>query len=195
MPSVEASLRRLGTDYVDVLALHGSSADEVVRDDILQVLEGVLASGKARRISIASSAEAAVAGLSSSPLYSVAQVENNVYERDLATLRAALPSDRAFETVTHTVFGASGMADKLAGAIERTPELGIAFADAGYLGSAREQALAFLPDFAFTSNADGVVLLSMFGRGHLEANLARIECAPDRAVVAALADRIPAAMS
>jgi predicted oxidoreductase len=195
LPSLETSLRRLGTDYVDVLALHGSSSDEVVRDDILNVLEGVLESGKARRISIASSGEAAVAGLKASSIYSVAQVANNVYKRDLAIVRTALPRERPFETVTHTVFGASGMVDQFAGTIERTAELKAALADAGYLGNSREQAFAFLPDFAFTSNIDGVVLLSMFGRGHLEANLARIERAPDRAVVAAIANLVPALTS
>jgi aryl-alcohol dehydrogenase-like predicted oxidoreductase len=51
--SVEESLRRLRTDYVDVLALHRADAEEVVREDIIRAVERVLGEGKARAISIA----------------------------------------------------------------------------------------------------------------------------------------------
>src|ERR1700754_294486 len=40
--SVEESLRRLRTDYVDVLALHRADAEEVVREDIIRAVERVL---------------------------------------------------------------------------------------------------------------------------------------------------------
>ena len=44
--SVEESLRRLRTDYVDVLALHRPDVEEVVREDIIRAVERVLGEGR-----------------------------------------------------------------------------------------------------------------------------------------------------
>jgi aryl-alcohol dehydrogenase-like predicted oxidoreductase len=169
--SVAASLRRLGVDRIDVLALHEAKPEEVVRDDILRACEDVVQTGKVGRISIASFEPAVRAGLSAFPLYRVVQVANNPLTPTLAALRATLPT--GVETVTHTVFGAEGMIDAVAATIEARPELSAAMRTAGYEGTARAVALAFLPDYAFAANPDGVVLLSMFSARHLETNLAR----------------------
>lgn len=192
MPSLDASLSRLGTDYVDVLALHEATAAEVIREDILHALEAVLASGKARRISIASSAHSALAGLSASAVYGAVQLANNPFEPMLSKISSDLPHDRSITTITHTVFGASGMIERLALRIREDETLASVLRDAGYNGSARDQALDFLPDYAFATNDRGVVLLSMFGAGHLEANLARLAKTPDRTKVLAIATNISA---
>lgn len=187
LPSLEASLVRLNTEYVDVLALHEATAAEVTRDDVLRTLESVLASGKARKISIASTVSAARAGVAATPLYGAIQLANNPYEPNLAALHAAVPPGRAIQTITHTVFGASGMAERLAAAISASDALAGALRDAGYAGNPRAQAIAFLPDFAFATNPDGVVLMSMFGAGHLNDAVARIARAPDRTTIEAIA--------
>lgn len=193
LPSLEASLTRLGTDHVDVLALHAATAAEVARDDVIAAVEAVLASGKAKAVSIASSADAVLAGVAASSAYGVGQVANNVFERDLAVVRAGLPAGRALMTVTHTVFGADGVIERLTGRIERDAALAAAFAEAGYGGGARATAIAFLADYAFAANAGGVVLMSMFSGRHLESNLARHALPRDAATIDRLAAMIGAA--
>jgi hypothetical protein len=192
LPSLDASLKRLRTDYVDVLALHEATPDEVTRDDILRAIETVLSSGKALAISIASSSEAALAGIAESPRYGVVQLANNPFIPLRARVAGALPPGRDIRIVTHTVYGASGMVERLTARIRSDSVLSGALADAGYSGSVREQALAYLADYALASNDSGTVLMSMFGAGHLEANLARLSRMPDRATILAIAAHIPA---
>ncbi len=189
-PGIEASLRRLGTDYVDVLAMHDAAAEEVVRDDVLRALERVVTAGKARRISIASSVSAVLAGITASDIFSVAQVANNISQRDLGALVVGLPDGREITTVTHTVFGANGLVDRAADAVRNSPDLAEMLDEAGYQGDALQQVRSFLPDFAFASNEGGVVLLSMFSVGHLEANLVRLDRAPNPKVVLTIANWI-----
>lgn len=189
-PGIEASLRRLGTDYVDVLALHDAAPEEIVRDDVLRALERVVRAGKASRISIASSVPTVLAGIAASDIFSVAQVANNISQRDLRALLAGLPDGRKITTVTHTVFGANGLVDRAADAVRNAPDLAAMLNEAGYQGDALQQVRSFLPDFAFASNECGVVLLSMFSAGHLESNLIRLSHAPDPNVVLRIADCI-----
>lgn len=184
--SVDRSLARLGIARIDVLALHEAKPDEVVRDDVLRALETVIAAGKVGRVSIASTPAAARAGLDGATLYGVVQLANNPFEPGLATLAPAL-SGRGIETVTHTVFGAEGMIERVAALIEGRAPVAAALREAGYGGTPREMALAYLPDYAFATNPDGVVLLSMFSRRHLETNLARYAAPRDATAIAAVA--------
>lgn len=190
--SLDASLQRLGTDYVDLLALHEATPEEVVRDDILRALEDVLASGKAKTISIASFAPSIRAGLGASGLYGAVQIANNPYDNGLDQIANALPPDRPVKQVTHSVYGASGMIDQVTKAIQSTPPVAQAFAEAGYTGAARDIAIAYLLDFALAGNPDGTVLLSMFSRDHMARNLARVDLPRDPAAVAEIAVRLRA---
>jgi aryl-alcohol dehydrogenase-like predicted oxidoreductase len=60
--SVEESLKRLRTDYVDVLDLH-RPVEEIVREDIIRAVERVVQDRKARAISIAGNLEAGMRSL------------------------------------------------------------------------------------------------------------------------------------
>src|SRR3982074_1420013 len=85
--SVEESLRRLRTDYVDVLALHRPSVEELVRDDITMALERVLKDGKARAVSIAGNLEAGMKGLDESLPYRLLQIAKKPPHHDLLKLK------------------------------------------------------------------------------------------------------------
>lgn len=50
--SIDASLRRLGADYVDVLQLHGPTVEEAEAYDVVGSLQEIKASGKARFIGV-----------------------------------------------------------------------------------------------------------------------------------------------
>ncbi len=187
--SIDESLARLGRERVEVLALHDASEEEVARDDVLRALETILAAGKADAVGIASSPEAARAGLAASPLYTLVQFANNPLDRGIERLGAVRPGVRI---VTHSVFGASGVIEALAGRITGDPGLAAMMAEAGYTGAPRAQALAYLPDYAFDANPDGVVLLSMFSRRHLEQNLAGHRRARNSQAIRAIAAQIAA---
>lgn len=186
--SLDASLRRLGLDHVDVLALHDATAAEVTRDDVLRALETAVAAGKARAVAVASSPEAGAAGITASSGYAFAQMGNNALDPGLARFRAAAP--RVVTTVTHSVFGNEGALIKAAARIGRDAALHNALTAAGYVGAPATIAADLLADFAFVDNADGVVLVSMFAERHLRHNLARHARPRDPAAIRALAAQL-----
>ena len=59
--SIADSLKRLGTDRVDVYALHDPDPAAVVRDDVLRALERTIERGQARHIAVAGGHEACLA--------------------------------------------------------------------------------------------------------------------------------------
>ncbi|RYD22171.1 MAG: aldo/keto reductase [Spirochaetia bacterium] len=169
--SIDASLRRLGIDYVDVLALHDASPEEVIRDDVLRALETAVTSGKARAAAIASSPKAAVAGVAASGVYRLAQMSNNLLDPGLERFRSS--GNWHVDLVTHSVFGNEGAVAYIAARIERDAAFRSLVTATGYEGKPSAVAADLLADFAFTDNPQGVVLASMFAEHHLHHNLAR----------------------
>lgn len=181
--SLDDSLRRLGTDRVEVYALHAVAPDELARDEILRALEDVRASGKARAIAVASDAPAAAAALAVGAPFGVVQLPSpapGAPDDVLARARA-----QGVGAITHSILGAS-----LAAEVRR------AGADAGL--RARVCAAAGLDDpeaalarllmgRAFALNPEGVVLVSMLSPRSLVRNLTAAEApAPSAADLAAL---------
>ncbi len=169
--SLEGSLRRLGTDYVDVLALHDATVEEVTRDDVRRALEAAVASGKARAAAIASSPEAAAAGVEADGVYGLVQMGNNLLDPGLNRFRTA--TSRRVDTITHSVFGSDGAIISLARRIERDGDMQQRLRDAGYQGTTLQIAASLLADFATIDNKAGVVIVSMFSKLHLQSNLER----------------------
>lgn len=121
--SVATSLRRLGTDHVDVLALHDPDPADVTREEILRALERVIARGQARAVGVAGSSEACAAAIGPGLPYRVVQtavaVEGDVFARFRA--QAAGP----LATIGHSVFGVGWHGapdDALASALRRNPD-------------------------------------------------------------------------
>jgi aryl-alcohol dehydrogenase-like predicted oxidoreductase len=179
--SVDASLRRLGTDHIDVLALHAAETDEVVRDDILAELQRIVRLGKAKTISIASSLESGLSGVAHSSVYGIVQVANNPFQPSLAQTTERLPIGRLITFATHSVYGAFGALHRLCERIESdTTKLQMLW-DEGYRGNTEEAAAAFLADYALATNRAGITLFSMFKKEHLDFNLRRLEKVPAKA--------------
>ena len=61
--SVEESLVRLGTDYIDVLFFHSPFSPDEIHDDVWAALDGLVAAGKVRYIGHSISKFAATAGM------------------------------------------------------------------------------------------------------------------------------------
>ena len=176
--SLVASLQRLRTDHVDVLALHGAEDDEVVRDDILGALERIVRLGKAKTISIASSLETGLLGVAHSNVYGIVQVANNPFQPSLAQAAERSPIGRPITFVTHSVYGAFGALHQLYDMIESNATKRLILRDEGYSGNTEVVAAAFLADYALATNRAGITLFSMLRKEHLEFNLRRLELVP-----------------
>ena len=179
--SVDASLQRLGTDHIDVLALHGAETDEVVRDDILAELQRIVRLGRARTISIASSLESGLRGIAHSSVYGIVQVANNPFQPSLAQATEQLPTGSPITFVTHSVYGAFGALYRLCERIELNTTKLRMLRDEGYSGKTEEAAAALLADYALATNRAGITLFSMLKKEHLDFNLRRLEQLPAKA--------------
>merc|ERR1711969_258560 len=101
--SLERSLQRLGTDHVDVYALHNADPADLERDDILRTLEDLVAAGKTRGLGVAGDADAARAALARGAPFDVVQLAQPTGATPAALPQAA--TDAGLGCVTHTVFG------------------------------------------------------------------------------------------
>lgn len=172
--SVVDSLRRLETDYIDVLALHEPSPQDCANESVLRELQRVVEKGYVRCIAIAGTPEAAVAGARASDLYKIAQLPDSPFAPALSQVKAALGEETSLFFVTHGVFSAHDLLARLL------------IGDGGRLGSLASQ-LGYGPPFmtsemlldhAFAANPNGVVLASMFTQSHIEMNCTRARRAP-----------------
>jgi aryl-alcohol dehydrogenase-like predicted oxidoreductase len=179
--SVVESLRRLRTDYVDVLALDDPSPEEAADEAILRALQHIVEKGYARAISIAGAPEAIVAGARATTLIGVAQFLDSPFQQAAELLCAALAGDASLFFATHGIFGG--------GVFERI--LRLLGSDGGRLAALASQlgygppflASELLLDYAFSNNPEGVVLVSMRNQAHIELNSARASNPPRSDVV------------
>lgn len=158
--SLEASLRRLGTDHVDLFALHGVTAEEVGRPEILRALEDLRAAGKTRAVAVAGDAAAATAALAHP--YGVLQLPLPAPGDTAGTHLLARARAAGRGLVTHSVFGPGG------------PDAGLRARIAAATGVAAdgEAPARLLLQRALALNPEGVVLVSMFSDRSRAANLA-----------------------
>jgi hypothetical protein len=176
--SVTASLKRLNVDYVDVLALHEPSVDDVLNDEVRAALGRIVEKGYARTIGIAGERAVAEQGLKADPLYRMTQYADGPFEAPLAKQQAL--------RVTHSVFGVGGALSKLSSALAQDSVLLGKLQDLGLSGTSSDIAAGALMDYALSNNRDGVVLTSMFRPEHLAFNGAHADRAPSETLVALL---------
>jgi hypothetical protein len=178
--SLAESLRRLRTDYVDVLALQEPRAEDFADPTILAALRRVVEKGYVRCLSIVGEPDAVTAGVASG-LFRIVQCRDNPFHQTIDAVRSRLSGDPSFFFVTQNAFGT--------GAHERLSHLLVG--DGGRLGALASQ-LAYGPpfmaseillDYAFGNNPAGVVVASMSHQAHIDANCARASRAPRTDVV------------
>jgi aryl-alcohol dehydrogenase-like predicted oxidoreductase len=167
--SVVESLRRLRTDYIDVLALHEPWPQECESDTILRELRRMIERGYVRCVAIAGESAAIVAGTRAADLYKIVQLRDDPFVRTAEGVKGALASYPSLFFVTCSLFGIH----------ERLSRLLVG--DGGRLGALASQlgygppfmASEMILDHAFAANPEGVVLASMFTPAHIEMNCAR----------------------
>ena len=184
--SLERSLTRLGTDRVEVYALHNADPADLTREEILRALEDLLASGKTRAVAVAGQEEAARAALAKGAPFGVIQLAQplGAGAPDLARQAAS----RGVGSVTHSVFGVAGQLAALTTQLKSDPALQARLAEAGYGGAPEDAGSALLMARAFAANADGVVLASMASERSLHRNLAAAARPLDPAAIALCAE-------
>ncbi|HEY0264327.1 MAG TPA: aldo/keto reductase [Granulicella sp.] len=104
--SLEESLRRLRTDYVDVLFLHAAPASALEQDDLMAELERVVAEGKVRRAGL--SAEPEVIGLALDrglPVLQTMQFPVNVFGLGITQRTQAADEDAPLFVANHPFGG------------------------------------------------------------------------------------------
>jgi aryl-alcohol dehydrogenase-like predicted oxidoreductase len=174
--TLEASLRRLGTDRVELYALHAPAPEDLGRDEILRTLEDLRAAGKARAIGVAGDAAAAAAAVALGAPFDVVQLPSPAPEAAPGPA-AALAAARAagLGTITHSVLGDA--TETLRRAAAADPALAARLAAAADQGAGQGGWRAALPalllDRAFALNPAGIVLVSMGSPASLAANTAR----------------------
>lgn len=171
--SLEASLRSLRTEYVDVLLLHEPSCEVLDSEEPLSFLERVRAEGKVRAFGIAATPQVVAHALNRVPEYApVVQIPNSVFAPTLQVLNL----DQGRTVVTHSALGAAiaELRTDLAGHAELrdrwSRELQVDIKQTGVLeGLALQYALAALPK--------GVVLFTSTKAEHIRENAAALNTA------------------
>jgi len=175
--SVAGSLARLGTDRVEVLALHDPDPQAVRNEEILRALERVVARGQARFLGVAGSLEACLAATRPDLPYTVFQTGIRPGSRDFEEIEWR--SGREITLIGHSLFGVGGTRDSLMTRLRGDASATDALAAAGYAGADLAADLsALLLDAALAGNRAGVTLVSMFEAAHLAQNSARASGGP-----------------
>lgn len=166
--SIEGSLRRLGTDHVDVYALHNAAPEDLSNDALLRALEDLLAAGKARAIAVAGGIDTAQAAIAAGGPVRVVQFAQPPAAQEAVFAAAAAAG---IGCVTHSVFGIGGALGHLTARLRAEPALLARLAAAGFSGPPEAAAAALLLARAREANGAGVILLSMFSARSRERNL------------------------
>ena len=181
--SLEASLRRLGTDHVDLYALHDPDPAALADPGVLRALEAILASGKARAVAVAGDAAAGAAAVAQGAPFSVVQAALPPPGEGDGLLAAAAAA--GFGRIAHSVFGVSGSLAALRARAAADPALAAALAGDGE-GAGGDVLARRMLERAFARVPDGVVLVSMLSPGSLARNLGPAATRPDPAAAARL---------
>ncbi|MCA1469230.1 aldo/keto reductase [Bradyrhizobium sp. IC3195] len=159
--SLEDSLRRLKTDYVDVLALHEPRIEDCTNTKVIEELENLRREGLARAISIAGSVDAILVGAKFSRTFDGAQFPNSPFSRNIDEICKVDVLERLF-LVTHSVFDPQ-VTSRLVQLLE---------SKAG-LPEIEKSPTKLLIDYALTKNSAGTVVLSMYSSRHIIENCMR----------------------
>ena len=184
--SLEASLTRLGTDHVDLYALHNATPEEIARDEILRALEDLIAAGKTRSVAVAGDEAVAEAAVARGAPFGAVQLALPAPGTGAPVIGAATAA--GLGALTHSVFGVEGALATLDAALAEPAARAEALALAG-LEDPKAALARLLLARAFALNPSGVVLVSMFSARSRAANLALADASPDPAA-AALLDRL-----
>jgi D-threo-aldose 1-dehydrogenase len=168
--SLEASLRALQTDYIDILLLHEATLADAASEALLDTLLQQVTRGTVRHLGIASAFVKLHADASRlAAAIETVQFDDNAQSRNLAKL--AHREQRLL--ITHSIFKpAKLLCDAVLAfpqaARESSRQIGADLADPGVIAS-------LLLHYALRSNSAGIVLFSSINPKHVEANVCEVQ--------------------
>ena len=168
--SLDASLRELGTDHVDVLLLHECSPLDASREDLLEFLSRCLTDGRARAIGLATDHCSTLEILGQSGAWNVAQVAASALDPEPTVPIVAA----ARFTIAHSVLASD--LDRLRTALASQPELAHELGGALDADPLDRDALAGgLLRCACRANPSGILLFSSGRSQAIRANAEAVE--------------------
>ncbi len=164
--SLEASLRALQTDHIDILLLHEASLADAASEALLDALEKQVIRGTVRHLGIASAfpkLEADASRLATA--LETVQFDDNAQNRNLGKL--AHCEQRLL--ITHSIFKPAPLLRDAVKAFpqaarESSHQIGADLADPNII-------VSLLLHYALRSNSAGIVLFSSTNPAHVEANI------------------------
>jgi len=177
--AVEASLRRLGTDYIDIYQLHSPPQTVVEAGDFVAVLQQLKEQGKIRHFGVAADTAADAEPFTAHPAITALEVPFSVIDRDASGGLLAAAASRGAGVISRSCFAAGFLVgnqtdDELRAATPDWPGI-LAFRQAASeLGRSRKE-LAL----QFSLGVDGIAttLVGMRSPAQL-AEVLRLEAAP-----------------
>ena len=168
--SLEASLRELRTDYIDIFLLHECKLADVQYPELSDFLEEIKREGKIRAFGLATTIEETIAITKTCPaLGRIVQIANNVWEANIPRL----PHDPGALIVTHSCLG-----DRFRNLVLRLAseaDLARDWESMTQVDPRNRTAIAQLFLFnALRDNPTGVVLFSSSKPANIEANVQAI---------------------
>jgi aryl-alcohol dehydrogenase-like predicted oxidoreductase len=153
--SLEASLRELRTDYVDLLLLHEATLADAANSSLVDALQQQVLRGTVRFLGVASAfQEIGRAGHHLPKAYQVLQFDDNARTRNLATVSR----NAGTALITHSIFQP---ASALQNAAATTPELVEKYSSQIDADLREPETIgSLLLHYALHSNANGIVLFS-----------------------------------
>ena len=167
--SLETSLRKLGTNYVDVLLLHECRPADAKDPELRSFLDRCVQKGKIRHYGLATSVGMCNEILRSHSKFEVAQFANSLREPGMEEFTAS----GNVATVTHSPLSrGESLVQSLADYVEQHPETGQVWsAHTGLDLRVPGNVARVLLSYAFRQNPQGVVLCGMFNVYHLASNV------------------------
>jgi len=167
--SLETSLRKLGTDYVDVLLLHECRPTDAKDPELRSFLDRCVQKGKIRHYGPATSIGACNEILQDHSEFQVAQFAHSLREPGMEEFSAS----GNVATVTHSPLSrGESLVQRLADYVKQHPEIGQVWsAHTGLDLRVPGNVARVLLSYAFRQNPQGVVLCGMFNLYHLASNV------------------------
>lgn len=167
--SLETSLRKLSTDYVDVLLLHECRPADATDPALRSFLDRCVEQGKIRHYGLATSVGACNEILQDHSEFQIAQFASNLREPGMEKFTAS----GEVATVTHSPLSrGDSLVQRLADHATQNPEIGRSWSAHTGLDLREPGNVArILLSYAFRQNPQGVVLCGMFDAHHLSANV------------------------
>jgi len=175
--SVATSLRKLRTDYIDILFMHSPPVQAVQQIDLLEAMQRLVEEGKVRRIGISSEPSVIELALSThSAKFESLQFPCNLFDMRAADTLRNCGSDDFIKVANHPFGGLSGITTtlKVLRAFARDPNIAEELREK--LQPADESTLADVVLNTIIREQDiHIVIPSMMNKTHLRSNISAVE--------------------